>query len=180
MLLLAAMQGLIRADIAFTVHVGLVLACLIASDRHLAVGRKLQAATSMFALLLAGGIQFYLMHAVYPHATYGKSALIEIKENLTNPLGMVAVVLFMIPCAWLAVRLLTARRMPDAANFGLLLGAAVYFLMWFTVGRLEEVRIFLPYAVALIPLTVECAMRYFAEADNGEADKPQMVDSQIS
>jgi len=56
----------------------------------------------------------------------------------------------------------------------------VYFLMWFAVGRIEEVRIFLPYAVALIPLTVEYAIRHFIHVDSGQADKMQMVDSHIS
>lgn len=167
-LALAAIQGLIRADVAFAAHIGIVLACVVGRGQGLALGRKLQAATSAIALLLAGGIQFYLMHVVYPHATYGRSPVIEVKENLTNPVGIATFVLFMIPCAWLASRVATTRKLPDAANFGLLLGSAVYFLMWFTVGRIEEVRIFLPFAVALIPLTVEYAMRQFAEGAAGE------------
>jgi len=180
MLALAAIQGFIRADIAFAAHIGLVLACLVSPAQGLALGRKLQAATSVIALLLAGGIQFYLMHLVYPHAAYGKSGVIEVGRNLTNPVGILAFVLFMIPCAWLASRVAATRKLPDAANLGLLLGAAVYFLMWFAVGRIEEVRIFLPYAVALIPLTVEYAIRHFIHVDSGQADKMQMVDSHIS
>ncbi|HKO17479.1 MAG TPA: hypothetical protein VJU82_01195 [Acidobacteriaceae bacterium] len=168
MLALAAIQSLIRADVAFAAHIGMVLACIAGHGQGLALGRKLQAATSVISLLLAGGIQFYLMHVVYPQATYGRSPVIEIKENLTNPVGIVAFLLFMIPCIWLASRVAATRRPPDGANFGLLLGSAVYFLMWFAVGRIEEVRIFLPFAVALIPLTVEYAMRHFVE---GAADE---------
>jgi hypothetical protein len=178
-LILAAIQGFIRADVAFAVHIGLVLACVLGTDEGLALGRKLQAATSVVASLLAGGIQIYLMHAVYPHATYGKSALIEVKQNLTNPVGIVAFLLFMFPCGWLAARIGRDRAIPDGANLGLLLGSAVYFLMWFAVGRIEEVRIFLPFAVALIPLTVEYAMCYLVEARGGPGEVP-MADSEMS
>lgn len=180
MLLLAAIQGFIRADIAFAMHVGLVFACIPGREQGLALGRRLQAVTSVLALLLAGGIQLYLMHVVYPQATYGESAVLEIRQNLTNPVGIVAFVLFIFPCAWLATRVARSRKLPDTADFGLLLGSAVYFLMWFAVGRIEEVRIFLPYAIALIPLTVEYVMRYFIEADGGVAVDTRMVDSHIS
>jgi hypothetical protein len=38
--------------------------------------------------------------------------------------------------------------------------------MWVTVGRIREVRIFLPFALALAPLTVELAMqRFLPEAE---------------
>jgi hypothetical protein len=176
-LILAAMQGFIRADVAFALHTGLVLACMVRRDQGLALGRKLQAATSVTATLLAGGIQLYLMHSVYPHATYGKSAVLEVKQNLTNPVGILAFILFMIPCGWLATRIGRDRIVPDGANFGLLLGSAVYLVMWFAVGRIEEVRIFLPFAVALIPVTVEHAMRYFAEAGGSRPGEIPIKDS---
>lgn len=165
MLFLAGIQGFVRADVAFTVHVGLVLACFPGRQQGLALGRRLQAVTSVLALLIAAGIQLYLMHVIYPQATYGKSAVLEVRQNLTNPVGIVAFVLFIIPCAWLATRVTRSRTLPAAADSGVLLGSAVYFLMWFAVGRIEEVRIFLPYAVALSPLTVEYAMCYFVEAE---------------
>jgi hypothetical protein len=179
-LILAAIQGFIRADVAFAVHIGLVLACILGSDEGLALGRKLQAATSVVAAALAGGIQIYLMHAVYPHATYGKSAVIELKQNLTNPVGIVAFILFMIPCGWLATRVARDRVVPDGASFGLLLGSAVYLLMWFAVGRIEEVRIFLPFAVTLIPLTVEYGMHTFVGPGGSRAAHVQMVNSHTS
>jgi hypothetical protein len=36
------------------------------------------------------------------------------------------------------------------------------------VGRIEEVRIFLPFAVALIPLTCACAMERFVSAPGAQ------------
>jgi hypothetical protein len=180
MLVLSAMQGFIRADIGFSLHVGLVLACFIGRDEGFALGRKLQAITSLLGVLIAGGIQFCLMHVVYPHATYGKSAVLEVGQNLTNPVGISAFVLFMIPWAWLVAGTVKERTVDDGANFGVLLGSAVYLVMWFTVGRIEEVRIFLPYAVALVPLTTECAVRRFDGQPSDRAAAAQMVNSNIS
>lgn len=49
----------------------------------------------------------------------------------------------------------------DASSWALLVGSAIYVAMWTVVGRIEEVRIFLRYAVALVPLTCASAMQRF-------------------
>jgi hypothetical protein len=180
MVALSATQGFIRADVAFAVHLGLVAACFVSRDERFALGRKLQAITSVLSALIAVCIQFYLMHVVYPHATYGKSAVIELKQNVINPVGIVAFILFLMPWFWLVSGVVKERRLNDGANLGLLLGSVVYFLMWFTVGRIEEVRIFLPFAVALIPLTTEYAMQRFGCQDESRDPGTQMVNSGIS
>jgi hypothetical protein len=52
--------------------------------------------------------------------------------------------------------------------------------MWFAVGRIEEVRIFLPFAVTLIPLTVEYGMHTFVGPGGSRAVHVQMVNSHTS
>ena len=180
MLLLAAIEGFIRADLMFTLHLGLLVACVTGFGEGLALGRRLQAVTSVAAMLIAGGVQFYLMHMVYPHATYGKTAVIEIQQNMTNPVGILAFLLFMVPWVWLAWIALKMRRCEGGPSLGVLFGSAVFLAMWFAVGRIEEVRIFLPYAITLIPLTTECAMDHFARGFDGETDPKRMVNSPIS
>ena len=165
MLVLTAAQGFIRADVAFSVHLGFLLLGLTRFGDGFALGRRIQAITSAAAVLLAGGIQYYLMHVVYPHATYGATPVLEIRQNLTNPLGMTAILLFMIPWMWLLWLAAKGRAVVDPAGMGVLVGSAMFFVMWLTVARLEEVRIFLPYAVALIPFTANCAIARFAMAE---------------
>ena len=46
----------------------------------------------------------------------------------------------------------------DAAGLAMLFGAIVYAALWVTIGKVDEVRIFLPLALALTPLTVEMGM----------------------
>jgi hypothetical protein len=164
MLVLAGLQGFIRPDVIFAVHLGVFLVCLTRAGDGFALGRWVQAVTSVLAVLMAGGIQFYLMHVMYPQATYGKTPVLELGLNLTSPLGILPFVLFMLPWGWLMVTLVRRRATAEAASLGLVTGSAIYVVMWLVVGRIEEVRIFLPYAVALIPLTCACAMQPFAVA----------------
>jgi hypothetical protein len=49
-----------------------------------------------------------------------------------------------------------------------MLAAAIIFMgMWVVVGRIKEVRIFLPFALALAPLTAELAMQRFLPGIEG-------------
>jgi hypothetical protein len=53
------------------------------------------------------------------------------------------------------------RYQAEASGIAMLMGAGVFFAMWITAGRIKEVRIFLPFALALAPVTVELAMQRF-------------------
>jgi hypothetical protein len=159
MLVLAAMQGFIRADVIFVFHLGILLVCLTRAGDGFSLPRGVQAATSALAMLIAGGIQYRLMHVVYPHASYGSTPVFELTLNLTHPSELVPFVLFLLPWGWLMTVLVRDRSQADAPGLALVAGSALYLCMWLVVGRMEEVRIFLPYAVTLVPLTCVCAMR---------------------
>jgi hypothetical protein len=158
MLALAAMQSFIRADVIFTAHLGILAVCLMSSGEGLSLSRKVQAITSVLAIAISGWIQFLLMHKVYPHANYGATPVFQLLLNLTDPLGIVPFLLFMLPWGWLAIALFRRRAVLDASSLAIVAGSAIYLAMWFTVGRIAEVRIFLPYAVALIPATCAVAI----------------------
>ena len=67
---------------------------------------------------------------------------------------------------WLVMTLARRHATAEAPGMALVTGSTIYVVMWFVMGRIEEVRIFLPYAVALIPLTCVCAMQRFIDAKN--------------
>jgi hypothetical protein len=161
MLVLAAMQGFIRPDVIFALHLGVLAVCLTRAGDGFALPRGVQAATSVLAVLIAGGIQFYLMHVVYPHAGYGTSPVFELLLNLTQLQRWLPFALFMLPWAWVMTMLARRRCTADASGLALAAGSAIYLVLWVVVGCMDEVRIFLPYAVALIPLTCACAMHRF-------------------
>ena len=172
-LVLAGVQGFIRPDVIFAVHLGILVMCFTRAGGGLSLARGVQTATSAAAVLVAGGIQFTLMHVVYPHAGYGTTRVFELRQNLTQPLGMVPFVLFVLPWGWLVTTLARRRARADAPAMALLAGSAIYMAMWLVVGRIEEVRIFLPFAVVLIPLTCVCAMERFIGEGEGQQVRRQ-------
>jgi hypothetical protein len=59
------------------------------------------------------------------------------------------------------VMLARRRYQADSAGIAMFTAAVIFMGMWVMVGRIKEVRIFLPFALALAPLTVELAMQRF-------------------
>lgn len=161
LLLLAVAQGYVRADVALALHVGVLLICFTSAGSSFALGRWVQAGTSLAAVVLAAGIQYDLMRRVYPQASYGNTPMLQLFLNLQAPTTQLPFLLFLVPFGWTAVILARRRYKPDSAEAGVFVGALIFLGMWLTVGRIKEVRIFLPFAVALAPLTTELAMHRF-------------------
>jgi hypothetical protein len=161
MLVLAVVQGFVRADVAFALHVGILLLCLTPAGERLSLPRGVQMVTSMLAVLLTVGIQYYMMHIVYPQAKYDGAAF-QLIMNFEEWTRLIAFILFILPYAWTVKTLLRWRAQIEAPAMALVLGSAVFMGMWWCVGRVEEVRIFLPFALALAPLGAELAMRQWS------------------
>jgi hypothetical protein len=161
LLLLALAQGFVRADVALALHVGVLLVCLTPAGRGFALPRGLQAGTSLIAVILAVGVQYHLMKTVYPQATYGSTPVWQLFLNLKGARGYAPFLLFLVPLGWTAVMLARRCYQTESAGIATFTAAIIYLGMWVTVGRIEEVRIFLPFALALSPLTVELAMQRF-------------------
>jgi hypothetical protein len=87
LLLLAMAQGFIRADVAFALHVGILLVCMTPAGRGFALPRGVQAGTSLVAVLLVLGIQYDLMRRVFPQANYGDTQVLQLFFNLRSTQG---------------------------------------------------------------------------------------------
>jgi hypothetical protein len=161
LLVLAVAQGFVRADAAFALHAGILLVCLTPAGRGFALPRGLQAGTSLVAVLLAVGIQSWLMWRMYPQANYGDTHVLQLFLNLRSPEKFVPFLLFLAPFAWTAAMLARRRYQTGSAGIAMFTAAILFLGMWVTVGRIGEVRIFLPFTLTLAPLTVELAMQHF-------------------
>jgi hypothetical protein len=161
-LVLAAIQGFVRADVGFALHVGILLICMTPLGGGFALPRNVQAVTSFVAVLLVVGIQYWLMHWAFPHAGYGSTPVFQLILNVLAPAGWIPFVLFMGPFAWTMWMVGQRRSRAESAGVAMLTGALIFLGMWATVGRIEEVRIFLPFALVLVPLTVEIAIQRFS------------------
>jgi hypothetical protein len=161
MLLLAVLQGFVRADVAFALHIGIFLVCLTKAGEGLSLPRSVQATTSALAVLIAAGIQYYLMYVKYPHASYGNTPVFRLILTLTHPSEWVTFLLFIAPYAWTVLALQKVRRLKHGPEMAMLSGSLVFLGMWLLLGRVWEVRIFLPFALAVAPLTVQMALEQF-------------------
>ena len=165
MLVLAAVQGLIRADVAFVAHLGIFLVSLTSAGNGFSLPRRVQMVVSGLAALIAGGIQYYLMHVVYPHVTWRNLCqCFSCRGSVIHPRrpGFLSLALSVPAWIWLATRLAKGLAAGDSPGIAIFVGSVIYLVMWVTVGNLDEVRIFLPYMAALIPLMCVCAMRQFS------------------
>jgi hypothetical protein len=174
LLLLAVAQGFVRADVGFALHVGILLVCLTPVGEGFALPRRVQAGTSLVAALLVLGIQFYLMKRVYPEANYGHTQVLQLFFNLRSASGYLPFLLFMMPLGWTVVMVARRQYLAGSAEIAILAGSVIFIGMWVMVGRIKEVRIFLPFALALAPLTVELAMQRFLPGMDGSEARAQV------
>jgi hypothetical protein len=168
-LALAAMQGFVRADVGFALHVGILLICMTPLGRGFALPRSVQAVTSFVGVLLVVGIQYWLMRRAFPHASYGSTPVFQLVLNLLSLEGWIPFVLFMGPFAWTMWMVGRRRSAAESAGVAMLTGALIFLGMWVTVGRIREVRIFLPFALALAPLTIEFALQQFLSTNKTQS-----------
>jgi hypothetical protein len=159
LLIASALQATIRADVVCCLSAGMLLVTFTRLGRELSLPRGLAGLTSGACVVLAAGIQLYIMRIKYPHATYGPIPILMVRYDLRQPLTFPPFLLFMVPVGWTAVQFWRRRSVTDGLAWGLMLGSAAYFILWVVLGKLDEVRIFIPFAMAMAPLTVELAVR---------------------
>lgn len=159
LLLFSVAQSLVRADVAVALNLGILLISLTKLGSDMALSRMAMAATATIGIVVSGGLQLYLMHVVYPHASYGSTPVFQLVLNATDRLRVFPFLIFLLPWAWTIGRLARRRDSPPGPAAALLAGSILFLFLWCVVGKIDEVRIFLPFALALAPLTVQAAMQ---------------------
>jgi hypothetical protein len=153
---LAAVGATVRADALIAFHAGFLAACLVPQSRSLPLGRATQLIASALSIAAAVGVEYFIMHHVYPNAPRQVAAF-QLLGNLKGWMNYFVVALALFPW-WITLRLAVRRwRALDGWAVGLLLGSVVHFALFCSFGIAWEVRIFLPFAMTLVPLTVTLA-----------------------
>jgi len=149
---ISCIQGLIRADVAVILHTGFFMGACLPWTKKIPVSRIWLGTTSALAALVAGCVQLYLMLVRFPAAKYGAEGVFQVVANL-HPMQWMTALLALAPF-WLLLWLLAKRiYRPDSVTAMLLIASLLYMLVWYMAGQLEEVRIFLPFAIVLLPAT---------------------------
>jgi hypothetical protein len=155
---LSLLLATFRADLACAVNLGVLWFC-VTKHESLALSRGVAIAASAAGALTAGAIQLVLMLVVFPHASYGRVKLLQLWPNVVHATRWPPFALFLLPLGWMVLQVVRRKKADDAAGAAFLAGAIVYGGLWVTIGKIDEVRIFLPIALALTPLTAQMAMR---------------------
>jgi hypothetical protein len=158
LVLLSVLLATFRADIACLLNVGVLLFVLSNKEVPLAVGSRAAGWTSGLTALAAGGTQLWLMRVAYPLAGYGRVKIWQLWPNLRLGSRWPPFAVFLLPLVWMAVQVWRRRFAGDPAGLAVLCGALLYALLWITMGKIDEVRIFLPFALSLAPLAAQRAM----------------------
>jgi hypothetical protein len=96
------------------------------------------------------------MHYVYPNAPRQVSAF-QLMSNLKAWLNYFVVAAALFPW-WITLGLaMRCRRELNGWTVALVIGSVVHFALFYTFGIAWEVRIFLPFAMTLVPVTVTLA-----------------------
>jgi hypothetical protein len=155
---LAVAQAFVRADVMLMICAGIFVASLFRWSPNLSVGRPLALAVSALAAIAVLATQFYLMKIRYPHATYEGVPVFMLKHDFKRLNEWATWYIFLAPFLWTAGRTFRRRFHVEGAGAAFLVGGLGYILVWLVLGRLDEVRIFIPMAMASVPLTIELAM----------------------
>jgi hypothetical protein len=157
LILVSAAQAWIRADIPCALNAGIFLISITRFGRDLPLPKRSAIVTSLVCTAIALGTQLYIMRVMYPHAGYGPIPVFMFRHDL-RWLNLPPFLVFMLPVAWTGLQAWRQRASLDGPGLGVLLGATIYLFLWILMGKIEEVRIFIPFALALSPLTAEFAL----------------------
>jgi hypothetical protein len=156
--LIAMAQASVRADVALLVCVGIFIASVLRLG-NLSLPRYAAIATSLFAAVAVAGVQLYFMRVRYPHADYGVVPVFMLEHDFNKVFMWASCLIFLAPFLWTAIQAGRRRFAGEGAGAAFLLAGLGYLGLWLVLGRLDEVRIFIPMALVNLPVTIELAMR---------------------
>lgn len=159
---MALVQSFIRADVALMVCTGVFVASAARISPRLSMARGVAMATAASAGITALAVQAWLVKVRYPHASYGNVHIVMLIHE-RRVVNLVTALIFLAPFLWTLREAVRQRWAGEGAGGALLIASVGYACLWLVMGRMDEVRIFLPMAMAVTPLTIELAMRKLNE-----------------
>jgi hypothetical protein len=154
MILTSAVESWSRADLVVIVNGGLVVSIILFREQLRDFVEIRFLATCCACATLGAAVQLYLSRGLYPKATYGDTPLVQLAANL-NITDMAVYFAFVLPVIFAILILLQRRKDHLEEAMLLVVPTIAYFLIVFVIGRIEEVRLFLPFVFPFLPATAE-------------------------
>jgi hypothetical protein len=142
-------QAFVRADVPFVFGVAMLLVSLWSSREDGLASHRTEVLISALVVFISGAVQAYLQFIRYPHLIYPRAAkIIQFGLNF-NLHKLSTFTIALLPFFLFAVFLIVKRPKLDTIDRLVLVSSALYLPVWFTVGVIAEVRIYVPFLFAL-------------------------------
>jgi hypothetical protein len=161
----AAWQAFVRFDVAFVFGIALVLLSLGRRTLEEFGSRSSNLLRGICITVIVGAVQGYLQLIRFPHLQYWPGVdVVQFKNNLQlHDLSNCVIALF--PFLLLAIFLVMKRIRLQAIDAVVVASSALYFPLWFTVGVAAEVRIYVPFMMALCVVAARVAASFLTLDD---------------
>jgi hypothetical protein len=176
MVLVSVYLGTIRADSGLALNLGVLLTACLPGKRTLPMGSLWQGGVGGLGVLAVLSVQGYLKNVLY-HTNPFSDSLFQLTGNLHSAISLFCVGTALAPyflSAWLARR---RWQTLEGWEQTLLLASGIEFLIFVVVARADEVRLFLPYPMALLPTSAALLCRMLTESGEGIRETPGSEDS---
>jgi hypothetical protein len=166
LVLISVYLATIRADSGLALDLGIVLLALFPGEKTLPLGRTLQAIAGGAGLVAVVGVEFYIKTILYPGNRFS-DPLFELVRNLRSPVSLFCVMVALAP--YFVVVFLASRRWRELETWeaALLVASLIEFLLFVVMALADEVRLFLPYPMALLPTSAALLCRALTGAESG-------------
>jgi hypothetical protein len=160
----ALCQAFIRADVPFIFGVAVFLVGLGACFKHeIRAGRQYLIAGALIAFLSAAA-QAYLQFIRYPHLSYPPDTqVIQLRSNLT-PHNIEIFILALLPFLLFSIVLIVKRPPLNLMDKVVVVSSILYLPLWFTVGSISEVRIYVPFLFALSMVVAKISASFLSSS----------------
>jgi hypothetical protein len=162
LLLATCVQALVRSDVALVFGIAMML-----TSFWRPVGSRLASFfAGMGVAVIAGGVQMYLQFVRFPHLTYPPGTpMIQFSSNLQlHSLGVFAIGL--LPLLLVGAFLIYKRPSLTSVDALVIAAALLYLPLWFTMGNIAEVRIFVPFLLAICMVGARVAVNSVATVNS--------------
>ena len=142
-------QSFARTDIPTLFGITIALLALTSATLESLGSRKKMFSVGSMVAAIGAGVQLYLQKVKFPHLTYDPQTPVVMWHY--NFMGHFLMICFtaMLPFLLLAIFLLVRRQRLQSLEAIIVLLSLIYFPLWFTVGSIGEVRIYVPCMLTL-------------------------------
>jgi hypothetical protein len=142
-------QGFVRTDVAFVFGVSVLAVGLWSAFKNSFEASGIQIAAGALIALVSGASQAYLQFIRFPHLTYPPDTrMIQLTSNLI-PHRLEVCTVALLPFLLFFIFLIVKRPTLDDLEKIVIVSSVLYLPLWFTLGFISEVRIFVPFLFAL-------------------------------